>query len=126
MEELIESKIVYFDPDEEFKQKAIEIIKQDEGEVTEFKKEKLEKEAAKHWNVFYKRNQSNFFKDRHYLLKEFAEMEEFAKENEEVQLLDCGCGVGNALFPLSESLPNLKVNAFDFAQTAVQLVEKNE
>jgi len=56
MEELIESKIVYFDPDEEFKQKAIEIIKQDEGEVTEFKKEKLEKEAAKHWNVFYKRN----------------------------------------------------------------------
>jgi len=53
------------------------------------------------------------------LLKEFAEMEEFAKENEEVWLLDCGCGVGNAMFPLSESLPNLKVNAFDFAQTAV-------
>lgn len=56
MEELIESKIVYFDPDEEFKLKAQEIIELDDGEVTEFKKDKLEKEAAKHWNVFYKRN----------------------------------------------------------------------
>lgn len=110
-----EAKIVYFDPDEEFKVKAQEVIEGDSEPVSEFKREKLEKEAAKHWNVFYKRNQQNFFKDRHYLLKEFPELEEFSKSNEEVILLDCGCGVGNAMFPLCEELGNLKVNAFDFA-----------
>lgn len=33
--------------------------------------ERLEVDAAKHWNAFYKQNQTNFFKDRHYLTREF-------------------------------------------------------
>jgi methyltransferase-like protein 6 len=32
--------------------------------VTEFKAEKLEKEAKKNWDTFYKRNETRFFKDR--------------------------------------------------------------
>jgi hypothetical protein len=32
---------------------------------------KYEAEARKNWDVFYKNHQDNFFKDRHYLAKEF-------------------------------------------------------
>jgi ubiquinone/menaquinone biosynthesis C-methylase UbiE len=38
-------------------------------------------------------------------------------------LLDCGCGVGNAFFPLFEHIPNLTVNAFDFSSVAVELIK---
>ena len=36
--------------------------------------ERLEADAAKHWNTFYKQNQTNFFKDRHYLTRDFPEL----------------------------------------------------
>ena len=37
----------------------------------------------------------------------------------EIVLLDIGCGVGNAMFPLLKDLPNLRVNALDFSKRAV-------
>lgn len=36
--------------------------------------ERLEADAAKHWNTFYQQNQTNFFKDRHYLQREFPDL----------------------------------------------------
>ena len=36
---------------------------------------RLEIEAAKNWDIFYKNNTTNFYKDRHYLLREFPELE---------------------------------------------------
>ena len=36
--------------------------------------EKLEREAARYWERFYRRNRANFFKDRHYLLMEFPDL----------------------------------------------------
>ncbi|KAM0043139.1 putative methyltransferase [Helianthus debilis subsp. tardiflorus] len=41
-------------------------------EVTPFWKEKYEKDAKKYWDIFYKRHQDRFFKDRHYLDKEWG------------------------------------------------------
>jgi hypothetical protein len=37
---------------------------------------KLEKEAKKNWDLFYKANKTNFYKDRHYIKYEFAEIAE--------------------------------------------------
>lgn len=42
--------------------------------VSAFKREKLENEAKKNWDLFYKRNSTHFFKDRHWLIREFPEL----------------------------------------------------
>lgn len=42
--------------------------------VSEFKQNKLEAEAKKNWDLFYKRNETNFFKDRHWISREFTEL----------------------------------------------------
>jgi len=42
--------------------------------VSDFKQNKLEKEAQKNWDLFYKRNTTNFFKDRHWTTAEFKEL----------------------------------------------------
>lgn len=42
--------------------------------VSDFKQIKLEKEAQKNWDLFYKRNSTNFFKDRHWTTREFEEL----------------------------------------------------
>ena len=42
--------------------------------VTSFKREKLEADARKNWDLFYKRNATNFFKDRHWVTREFPEL----------------------------------------------------
>lgn len=35
---------------------------------------KLEKEAKRNWDLFYKANKTNFYKDRHYIKYEFPEI----------------------------------------------------
>eukprot|EP00985_Skeletonema_marinoi_P022548 scaffold14436_cov135-Skeletonema_marinoi.AAC.1 len=83
--------------------------------------------ASTNWNSFYEQNQTNFFKDRHYLHKafphEFAwlyahssdnndELDESGnprlysipnrKKDEDFTIVEIGCGVGNAILPLLE------------------------
>ena len=38
--------------------------KQNSRIVSDFKAQKLEKDAQKNWDLFYKRNETRFFKDR--------------------------------------------------------------
>ena len=52
----------------------IERLQKDETLVSEFKQNKLEKEAQKNWDLFYKRNTTKFFKDRHWTKREFEEL----------------------------------------------------
>lgn len=49
-------------------------LTKDTNLVTEFKQIKLEKEAEKNWDLFYKRNTTKFFKDRHWTKREFEEL----------------------------------------------------
>ena len=42
--------------------------------VSNFKREKYEKEAMRNWNRFYNRNKDNFFKDRNWSVKEMQEL----------------------------------------------------
>jgi hypothetical protein len=48
--------------------------KQNSRLVSEFRAVKLETEAKKSWDLFYKRNQTKFFKDRHWTTREFQEL----------------------------------------------------
>lgn len=87
--------------------------------------------AFRYWHDFYNRNENRFYKDRHYLHQEFPELNPgdantlSAKPNEPLFLLEVGCGVGNALYPLLEFNPNLHVIAVDFAASAVNLTKVN-
>lgn len=91
--------------------------------VTPFWKEKYERDAKKYWDVFYKRHQDKFFKDRHYLDKEWGQY--FAGEERRV-VLEVGCGAGNTIFPLVATYPNIFVHACDFSPRAVNLVKTHK
>ncbi|XP_068670691.1 tRNA N(3)-methylcytidine methyltransferase METTL6-like [Montipora foliosa] len=95
--------------------------------VSDFKQNKLEKEAQKNWDLFYKRNATNFFKDRHWTTLEFKELlfGTAGKAGDQRVLLEAGCGVGNLFYPLLEEIPNLFVHACDFSPRAVQFVKEH-
>ncbi|KAF3450572.1 hypothetical protein FNV43_RR06661 [Rhamnella rubrinervis] len=75
-----------------------------------------QKKATKYWDEFYKRHQNKFFKDRHYLERDwgcyFAEEDVSPKRK---VVLEVGCGSGSTLFPLVAAFPNLYVHACDFS-----------
>ena len=50
-----------------------------EENICDFLRAKLEKESKKNWDLFYKRNSTNFFKDRRWLTREFPEISELNK-----------------------------------------------
>ncbi|XP_061442386.1 tRNA N(3)-methylcytidine methyltransferase METTL6 [Rhineura floridana] len=94
--------------------------------VSEFKQQKLEKEAQKNWDLFYKRNSTNFFKDRHWMTREFEELKACREfEDQKLTILEAGCGVGNCLFPLLEEDLNIFAYACDFSPRAVEYVKQN-
>ncbi|KAI6649298.1 Methyltransferase-like protein 6 [Oopsacas minuta] len=109
--------------------KEIERVDQDKC-ISSYKREKIEKESKKHWDLFYKRNSTNFFKDRHWCGREFPELLRTSvteiDSSHEVTLLECGCGVGNLMFPLIQENSSLFVYACDISHVAVELVQKNE
>ncbi|PAN51639.1 hypothetical protein PAHAL_9G609000 [Panicum hallii] len=93
--------------------------------VTPFWKEKYERDARRYWDIFYKRHEDKFFKDRHYLDKEWGEYFE-GQDREKMVLLEVGCGAGNTIFPLLSTYPDIFVHACDFSPRAVDLVKKHK
>ncbi|XP_030638323.1 tRNA N(3)-cytidine methyltransferase METTL6 [Chanos chanos] len=107
-------------------EEELEKLKNDRVLVSEFKQQKLEKEAQKNWDLFYKRNTTNFFKDRHWTTREFEELKACREfESQKLVLLEAGCGVGNCIFPLLEEDLNIFVYACDFSPRAVEFVKQN-
>lgn len=98
--------------------------KQDSRLVSTFQAQQLEKNAKKHWDLFYKRNETRFFKDRHWTTREFFELVGSADETR--TLLEVGCGVGNLIYPLIEEGMNFFVYACDLSPRAVDFVKLNE
>ncbi|KAI3839074.1 hypothetical protein MKW92_041712, partial [Papaver armeniacum] len=69
-----------------------------------------------------------FFKDRHYLEKDWAHY--FSSDNNTDSpiapskvVLEVGCGAGNSVFPLISAFPNIFVHACDFSANAISLVK---
>ncbi|KAI8333496.1 S-adenosyl-L-methionine-dependent methyltransferase [Choanephora cucurbitarum] len=104
-------------------ERAQQVIAEDKKEVPAFWKTKYKKEAAKNWDLFYKRNTTKFFKDRHWTDREFTEL---ADQTKEQRCLEVGCGVGNFVFPLLADNPSLFIYACDFSKRAVDMVKENE
>lgn len=93
--------------------------------VPEFKAQQLEKDAQKHWDLFYKRNETRFFKDRRWTTREFEDLLS-EPQGEKKNLFEIGCGVGNLIFPLiEENRNNYFYYACDFSPRAVEFVKQN-
>lgn len=93
--------------------------------VSEHKARQLELNSQKHWDLFYKRNETRFFKDRHWTTREFEALINFNDDKPKV-MLEIGCGVGNLIFPLIQEGLNYYFYACDFSPRAVELVKKHE
>ncbi|ETN58625.1 hypothetical protein AND_009791 [Anopheles darlingi] len=119
----------------------VQLEEQNKRMVTDFQAQKLEREARKHWDLFYKRNETRFFKDRHWTTREFTELlsarcpavvdddpleTDGQPPNTTKTLLEIGCGVGNLIFPLiEEGHRNFFIYACDLSPRAVELVRKH-
>ncbi|XP_031843499.1 tRNA N(3)-cytidine methyltransferase METTL6 [Nomia melanderi] len=92
--------------------------------VSEFRANQLEKDARKHWDLFYKRNDTRFFKDRHWTTREFSDLLGLEEQGDPKVLLEVGCGVGNFVYPLLEDgLKFKQIFACDFSPRAVDLMK---
>ena len=78
------------------------------------------KHASRMWNMYYRHNTTQGFKDRHYLTREVPEIKESKL------MMECGCGVGNAMYPLLEEFSQLKFIACDLSDVAVRLLKNKE
>ena len=113
-----------FELDKNFVDEAERIISSSENSVPDFWKGKYEKDNSKNWDTFYKHNQSNFFKDRHYIPEEFSLTELASESSRSFTLVDMGCGVGNALLPMLQQFPNMTAKGFDCSSTAIKLLNE--
>ncbi|XP_071455340.1 tRNA N(3)-cytidine methyltransferase METTL6 [Hetaerina americana] len=103
------------------------LSRQDKSLVSTFKAEKLEQDAKRNWDLFYKRNSTNFFKDRHWTTREFEELIKGSSlESNCRKLLEIGCGVGNFIFPLLEDGGDFFVYACDISPRAIDFVKANK
>ncbi|XP_065170385.1 tRNA N(3)-methylcytidine methyltransferase METTL6 isoform X2 [Atheta coriaria] len=99
---------------------------QDTRLVSDFKALQLEKDAKKHWDLFYKRNETRFFKDRHWTTREFCDLLDIDENPEASRILwEVGCGVGNFVFPLIEAKLNFEYIVCDLSSKAIELVKQH-
>ncbi|CAI6786628.1 BBF_HP2_G0050590.mRNA.1.CDS.1 [Saccharomyces cerevisiae] len=115
---------------EEQVQQAEEKIKEQfKHPVPEFDKKLYNENPARYWDIFYKNNKENFFKDRKWLQIEFPILyASTRKDAEPVTIFEIGCGAGNTFFPIlkDNENENLRIIAADFAPRAVELVKNSE
>ena len=86
-------------------------------------------QPAKWWDLFYKNNSANFFKDRKWLQQEFPILGDVTKEDHgPAVVLEIGAGAGNTAFPLiaRNRNPQLKVHACDYSKKAVDVMRGQE
>ena len=85
-------------------------------------------DPAKWWNLFYKNNTANFFKDRKWLHQEFPILTQVCEPDAGPKtILEIGAGAGNTAFPIlaRNKNPLLRIHACDFSKTAVDVMRKD-
>ncbi|KAI1377387.1 methyltransferase [Hypoxylon crocopeplum] len=104
-------------------------MKQRESPVSDFDKHRFNSDPAKWWNLFYKNNTANFFKNRKWLQQEFPILGKITSEDAgPMTILEVGAGAGNTAFPIlaNNKNPKLKVHACDFSKKAVEVMRSHE
>lgn len=91
------------------------------SKISPFWQQKYRKDLGKNWNLFYKRNETRFFRDRHWISQEFPEL-----LTGPWRVFEVGCGVGNFLYPLLELNGDLRAVGCDISERAVELFKENE
>ncbi|KAJ6474104.1 S-adenosyl-L-methionine-dependent methyltransferase [Mycena vulgaris] len=107
---------------------AASLLKQRSAPVPEDERAKYNQQPARQWDIFYRLNSSNFFKDRKWLHNEFPELLAAAEPDAgPMTIVEVGCGAGNAVFPLlaANRNPSLALRAYDYSKNAVKLVQEN-
>ncbi|KAK6219166.1 hypothetical protein LQW54_002415 [Pestalotiopsis sp. IQ-011] len=102
---------------------------QRQSPVSDFDKNRFNSDPAKWWNLFYKNNTANFFKNRKWLQQEFPVLGKVTQEDVgPVTLLEVGAGAGNTAFPIlaENKNPRLRVHACDFSKKAVEVMRAHE
>ncbi|EEY18076.1 conserved hypothetical protein [Verticillium alfalfae VaMs.102] len=90
---------------------------------------RLNANPARMWDLFYKNNTANFFKNRKWLQQEFPILGEVTKEDAgPAVILEIGAGAGNTAFPVLANNKNtaLKVHACDYSKKAVEVMRGHE
>ncbi|KAL5615491.1 hypothetical protein BROUX41_005536 [Berkeleyomyces rouxiae] len=106
-----------------------QIEKQRQSPVSEFDKSRFNNDPAKWWNLFYKNNTANFFKDRKWLRQEFPVLSDVIAEDAGPKVvLEIGAGAGNTAFPLlaANKNPQLRIHACDFSKKAVEVMRTQD
>lgn len=107
-------------------EEKLKLEQQNSRIVSDFKSNDLEENAKKYWDLFYKRNQEKFFKDRHWTTREFQELLDEENNSQKRVLFEVGCGVGNFIFPLVEENLMFSIYACDLSPRAVNFVKQNK
>ena len=67
----------YYEWTEEMTEQAQNLLNEEgDPKHSEMSYKRYEIDARRNWDIFYKQNQTNFYKDRHYLAREFVELTE--------------------------------------------------
>lgn len=93
--------------------------------VPDFWHRKYRQDLGKNWNLFYKRNENRFFRDRHWVEHEFPQLLNPAGTvlPYNATFFEIGCGVGNFAFPLLELRPDISILGCDISQKAIELFQ---
>lgn len=107
------------------------------GQLRRLTTERNKDNHKQHWDLYYRNNTINGYKDRHYILREFTELRtaiEAASRERPVapassfSWMEAGCGVGNAMLPIFEehgALPQWRsLLGFDISAVAVTLLKE--
>lgn len=120
----------HVETDEEYRAYAeLQYARQREAPVSDFDKKRFNSDPAKWWNLFYKNNAANFFKNRKWLRQEFPVLGEVTRKGAGRKVvLEVGAGAGNTAFPLLMNNENeeLMIHACDFSKTAVKVMRESE
>ncbi|EEQ29330.1 actin filament binding protein [Microsporum canis CBS 113480] len=107
----------------------LQYARQRASPVSDFDRQRFNSQPAKWWNLFYKNNTGNFFKNRKWLKQEFPILSEVtAADAGPKVVLEVGAGAGNTAFPVLMNNENekLMVHACDYSKAAVDVMRKSE
>lgn len=92
-----------------------------------YDKMRFNSDPKRWWDLFYKNNKENFFKDRKWLQQEFPILAAATEATGAgaVSIVELGCGAGNTLFPVlaQNRNPGFHIHGADFSSNAVKIVK---